>query len=304
MVFTAIRQLHAQNINLLYHISQVLFHIFFEKSGFLRSLKCVWPVRAVDNLLRIRYFISMRKTVKNIVIILLLLTLGVSTAFLSYLLFFAPGGRELSGEWTARLDMTEEASAAALGWLQDMEAVSVSLEDMEAYMGDLTVQVNLVLERTGRSEGTFRCNVLPESYDACSQAAYEAFAEAFRDLLAERLRMAGYAGGTDGESVEALVTETFGMSTVSYLMLCCPDLLPSLEALQARYDGSGTYETADGVLTRRYEDGGVVTARKERYIRQDSELILLELILNEETDPAAPVLFSDQYPVRYTLKHP
>ena len=59
--------------------------------------------------------------------------------------------------------------------------------------------------------------ILPESYEACSQAAYEAFALAFQSLLAERLRMAGYTGGTDGESIEALVNETFGMSPVAYL---------------------------------------------------------------------------------------
>ncbi len=116
-------------------------------------------------------------------------------------------------------------------------------------MQDLTIQVNLTLEQTVRSEGTFQCYVLPESYDACNQAAYEAFAMAFQELLTERLRMAGYTGGTDREALEALVTETFGMSTVSYLMSNGPALLPALEDLQVQYDGRGTYETAEGILT-------------------------------------------------------
>lgn len=241
----------------------------------------------------------MRKTIKNVVLTLLILTLSASTAFLAYLYFFVSNDRELSGEWTANLDMTEQAAVEALSWLQDIEAVSVSLEDMGAYMENLTIQVDLTLEKTGRSEGTFCCNIVPESYDACKQAAYEAFAAAFQDVLAERLLMAGYTGGTNKETIEALVAETFGMSTVSYLMSYGPDLLPSLEDLQAQYDGSGVYKTEDGILTRQFDVGGTGGAREEYYIRKDSSLIL-----TEEIGSASSGLFSDDYPMIYTLKQP
>ncbi len=238
----------------------------------------------------------MGKVVKNTVWILLLSTLSVSTVLLIYLHFFASDDRNLSGEWTAELDMTQQAAVTALDWLQDIEAVSVSLEDMESYMQGLTIQVDLTLEQTARSEGTFHSHVLPESYDACNQAAYEAFARAFRELSAERLRMAGYTGGTDEEAMEALVTETFGMSTVSYLMSCGPALLPSLEELQAQYDGSGIYETAEGILTRQYDDGGSVDAKAEYYIRKGASLILSE---EAASDPSGS--FSEHYPMVYSL---
>ncbi|MDE6389331.1 MAG: hypothetical protein K2L82_16200 [Lachnospiraceae bacterium] len=241
----------------------------------------------------------MRKTIKNVVFILLILTLSISTAFLTYLHFFASDDKNLSGEWTTELDVTEQAAITALSWLQEIEAVSVSLEDMESYMPRLTVRVNLSFEQTAHSEGTFRCNVVPESYDVCNQAAYEAFAVAFQELLAERLRMAGYTGSTDKEAMETLVNETFGMSTVSYLMSYAPALLPSLEELQAEYDGSGTYEAAEGILTRRFDDGGFVATKAEYYIRKDSSLIL-----SEETDSVPSGLFSDNYPIIYTLKQP
>ena len=241
----------------------------------------------------------MRKTIKSAVFTLLFLTLCASTALLTYLHFFASDDKELSGEWTANIDMTKQAAVTALSWLQDIEAVSVSLEDMESYMQGLTIQVNMTLEQTERSAGTFQCNVSPESYDACNQAAYEAFAMAFQELLAGRLRMAGYTGSTDKEAMEALVSETFGMSTVSYLMSYGPALLPSLEDLQAGYDGRGTYETAEGILTRQFEKDGFVTTKAEYYIRKDSNLVL-----SEEIDSASDGLFSDYYPVIYTLKQP
>ena len=238
----------------------------------------------------------MGKTIKNVVFILLLLTLSISTALLVYLHFFASDDRNLSGEWTAGLDITERALVTACSWLQDIEGVSVSPEDMESYMRGLTVQVDMNLVQTGRSGGTFRCNVVPESYDACRQAAYEAFAAVFLELLTERLHMAGYAGSTDRDAVEALVTETFGMSTVSYLMSYGPELLPSLEELQAECGGSGTYEAAEGVLVRQFESGGAAATKAESYIRKDSSLILTE---EAGSDPAG--VFSDYYPLVYSL---
>lgn len=237
----------------------------------------------------------MGKTVKNAVFILMLLTLGISTAFLSYLHFFAPDDGDVSGEWTASLDMTEQAAATALVWLGDIEAVSVSLEDMETYMQDLTVEVRLTLEQTERSEGTFRCGVLTESYDACNQAAYEALATVFRQLLTERLHMAGYTGNTDEDTLEELVTDTFGMSTVSYLMSCGPTLLPPLEELQAAYDGGGTYETAENILTRRF-DTGQSAVKTEVYLRKDSYLVL-----TGEVNAAIPGSDLDYSPVIYRL---
>ncbi|MDE5933331.1 MAG: hypothetical protein K2H40_12760, partial [Lachnospiraceae bacterium] len=245
-----------------------------------------------------------KNTLKNTILLILLLTFGISTALLTYLHFFASGSRNVSGEWTADLDMTEHAAVTAFSWLQDIEAVSVSLEDMESCMQGLTVQVELALEQTDRTSGIFRCTVLQESYDACNQAAYEAFAMTFRELLAERLRMAGYTGSMDEEAIEALVTETFGMSTISYLMAYGPALLPSLEDLQAQYEGSGTYEAAEGILARQFDEGGSAAARAEYYTRTDANLILLEETGSVPADSSPVGLFSEDYPIMYTLKQP
>ena len=216
------------------------------------------------------------KKIKYVIFTLLLITLSISTALLIYLHFFASDYDDLTGEWTANLDMTQQAAVAAYSWLQDVEAVSVSIEDMESYMQDLTIQVDLTLEQTDRSEGTFRCNVSKESYEACKQAAYEAFASAFRELLAERLHMAGYIDDADREDIEALVTETFGMSTVSYLMSYGPALLPSLDDLQTQYDGSGTYEVTEGILIREFDTGQSADTKSEYYFSNDYSLILSE----------------------------
>lgn len=52
----------------------------------------------------------MRRAVKNTIYTLLLLTLSVSTAFLIYLRFLESRDKDLSGEWTADLNMTDRKS--------------------------------------------------------------------------------------------------------------------------------------------------------------------------------------------------
>ena len=236
----------------------------------------------------------MRKIMKNGIYIFLLLLLGLSTALLAYLQFFAPGDRDLSGEWTTQLDMTQQAAVTALDWLQEIEGVSVSLEEMESSMQGLTIEVSLTMAQTERMAGTFQCGMRADSYEACRQAAYEAFAESFRTLLGERLRMAGYAGSTDQEAVEALVAGEFGVSTVSYLMGYGPALLPSMEELQGQYEGSGTYEVEEGIVRRRFEDGSTVITKEEYYIRKDDSLILTGEAASGDGEPS-----SSRYPVVY-----
>lgn len=235
----------------------------------------------------------MGKRVKRVALSLLFLTLSFLLAFMVYLHFWASEDRDISGQWAAEVDMTGQAAVEAFIWLQDMEGVEISMEDVDSRMGNLTVQVNLTLEKTNWSTGTFRSYIVPESYEGCNQAAYEAFAALFRELTGERLRMAGYTSDTGEEAVEALVEETFGMSTVSYLMTCGPALLPSLEELQGKYDGSGTYETAEGILTRQFESGSASQVKAERYIREETELVLTGEVGAED---------ADDYPVVYMLQ--
>lgn len=253
----------------------------------------------------------MGKSVKNAILIILILSLSISTALLAYLHFFAAGDDNLTGEWTADIDMTKQAAVTAYSWLRDIEGVAVSVDEIESYMQGLTVQVKMTMEQTSRSEGAFQCNVLTESHEACNKAAYEALAKIFKELVVKRLYMAGYEGETGSEDIETLIVETFGMSTVSYLKACVPDLLPSLEGLRSWYDGSGTYKMSEGVLTRYFEGRDYI--RTERCILHDSSLILYEATGLTAQDsysdsgvqnPPSAVNddFSDYYPVMYTLK--
>ena len=105
----------------------------------------------------------MKKTIKTAILTLLLLTLTVSTAFLAYLHFFASDVNDLSGEWTAEIDLTKQAAVSAYSWLQDIEGVSLSLEETEAYIPELTVRVDLSFAQTVDAAGTFYCSVSPES---------------------------------------------------------------------------------------------------------------------------------------------
>ena len=94
----------------------------------------------------------MKKIMNSIVYVILLPALIISTALLTYLHFFASNDNNLSGEWIATINMTEQVSFTALDWLQDIEAVSVSMQDMESHMQDLTIDLHMTFEQTARSE--------------------------------------------------------------------------------------------------------------------------------------------------------
>ena len=52
---------------------------------------------------------AMRKILNVVVLAVLLPALLIATVLLTYLHFFAPGDKNLSGKWTASLDMTDHA---------------------------------------------------------------------------------------------------------------------------------------------------------------------------------------------------
>ena len=56
--------------------------------------------------------------------------------------------------------MTQQAAVTALDWLQEIEGVSVSLEEMESSMQGLTIEVILTMEQTERMAGTFQILLL------------------------------------------------------------------------------------------------------------------------------------------------
>ena len=113
---------------------------------------------------------AMRKILNVVVLAVLLPALLIATVLLTYLHFFAPGDKNLSGKWTASLDMTDHAAVAAIGWLQDIEGIDIegiaaSMQEMENAVQDFTVEVTITFEETARSEGTFEACVIPESYE-------------------------------------------------------------------------------------------------------------------------------------------
>jgi len=62
----------------------------------------------------------MKKIMKNAIFTILFSVLIILALFLAYLFLYASNDRNLSGKWTADLDMTGQAAVTSLGWLQDM----------------------------------------------------------------------------------------------------------------------------------------------------------------------------------------
>ena len=139
----------------------------------------------------------------------------------------------LAGSWRMQLDLTEIARERAASWLHGAELG----EQVALNLPRLQVTVLLTLETDGR----WSCRVDEASYTAAQKQAEKALAVSLRELL--RLRAA--AAGRKAESADAMearLEAALGMTGEQYLAKKGPALLPALDALQAEYDGGGSYE--------------------------------------------------------------
>ena len=148
----------------------------------------------------------------------------------------------LAGHWQMELDMTDAACVRANAWLG--AAALGGRVDAAVYMPRLTVRVDLHMNE----DGSWSRSLDAESLHEAEAKAVPALRNALRELVRLRIDDAGRPAGTD-EQLDARMEDAAGMPLERYLAEYGPALLPTEEALRARYDGSGSYQL-EGVHLR------------------------------------------------------
>ena len=166
----------------------------------------------------------------------------------------------LAGCWKMELDLRETAAARANTWLQ-AAALGTRVDAVE-YMPPLRVNVELRLN----ADGSWSRSLDVSSRDTAEKQAEAALHNALRELLRLRIEDAGRPVEAD-EKLEARMEQAAGMSVDSYLADYGPTLLPDMDTLRARYNGSGSFQI-DGVHIR---FAGLDDAR---YLADDALLVL------------------------------
>ncbi len=139
------------------------------------------------------------------------------------------------GNWQMRLDMTELVRMQADAWLHEAELGS------QVDVGNRLPQIQIAVSLKLDPDGNWSRQVDAGSYEAAQKSARQALASSLRELVILRAAAAGRSV-RNPKQAEALIADVIGMSGEQYLADYGPKLLPALEELQARYDGSGTWQ--------------------------------------------------------------
>lgn len=176
------------------------------------------------------------KKVLRILCILLLIALGIMTGFLAER--FRPRIEPMDalvGEWVNQIDITETVAANAEIWLEDIEGVTVTTQEVKYLMGSLTVESTEAYSIDESGNAVCVRRISEESYTSCAEQAYAGMATAFEYYIKKRFEMAGMELTEEDLSVADLFSELFGMSMEEYLDLYAPDIMPTYMELNSCY---------------------------------------------------------------------
>lgn len=132
------------------------------------------------------------------------------------------------------VSIAEEASARALVWLNDIDDIELSFEDVKECMGEFNLEVKYTPTET---KGIYTVELMPDCYEYCESQAKIGLEKSYRLAVINRLQKVGYEGPCTDETVEKLMKTTFGITVADYLEQCEISLLPSFEELNAKYSG-------------------------------------------------------------------
>lgn len=137
------------------------------------------------------------------------------------------------------VSMSEEASARAYIWLNEIDDMPLSYTDIKGMMGD--IQLKLVLTPTGE-KGKYMQTLAEGTFGDCEGRARAGLEKAYREVLKHRFLAAGYEGEMSETLADDMMREAYGISISEYLESCEVQLLPTLEELTGMYSGEAAYE--------------------------------------------------------------
>lgn len=137
------------------------------------------------------------------------------------------------------VSMTDEASARAYVWLNEIDDMPLSFDDVKECMGDFNLEI--VLTPT-EERGTYVQSLADGSYEYVENQAKTGFEKAYRLVVISRLKDSGVEGECTDETVDELMSKTFGVTVAEYLDSCEVELIPSKEKLESMYSGEVTNE--------------------------------------------------------------
>lgn len=171
----------------------------------------------------------------KILVALLAVTL-VAGIVAVHVLAFRNRGRGPEKEQT--VSVTEEVTARAYVWLQQIEDTELSYPEVRETIGDLEIQ----LEKDQKNPGDSAEALVLSSYEEAKQKAMQGMEKLFCRVLTERLQKSGYEGSCEPAELDRMMQDAYGVTVSEYIRQCEIPLLPTTEELQKRLEQEVAHE--------------------------------------------------------------
>ncbi len=173
-----------------------------------------------------------RKKRGNSILLFCIMTVITVVVILGLLIFLKI---KYSKPFYEYVSMSEEAAARAYIWLNQMEDMPLSYEEIKEMMGD--IRLELILTPTGE-KGRYMRALADGTFEDCQEKAQAGLEKAYREVAGYRFFAAGY----EGDILDDMMQEVYGVSVSEYLSYCKVQLIPTLVELTEMYSGEVTNE--------------------------------------------------------------
>lgn len=219
-----------------------------------------YPVRELSsreykeyNKRRRRRIRKIRRICVTVVLVVLALVIMVSVLRVRTL-------RAFKGDYVRSIDLTDRIVADASVWLKDVEGADVDADWVGSRTEGIYANVYLSFTPDGLTKGSYTETLDPDSYEKCSNEAYELTGKCLRELIIKRLTAVGYAQSLSDEEADALITEALGMPLDQYIKNSGAKIIPEYDELAGNINRSGEYKIKKKTIEWEREDALVSDA--------------------------------------------
>ncbi len=136
------------------------------------------------------------------------------------------------------VSVTEEITAKAYVWLEQIQDMKLSYPEVRDAVGDVEIQI----QRVKKPDGEASVEVVVSSYEEAEESALDSLEELYRRVLTQRLKEAGYEGTCEQADLDRMMQEAYGVTISEYIEQCGISLLPTAEEVQRRIAREVEYE--------------------------------------------------------------
>ncbi|MDY6104358.1 MAG: hypothetical protein SPI28_07505, partial [Acetatifactor sp.] len=105
------------------------------------------------------------------------------------------------------VSVTEEITAKAYVWLEQIQDMKLSYPEVRDAVGDVEIQI----QRVKKPDGEASVEVVVSSYEEAEESALDSLEELYRRVLTQRLKEAGYEGTCEQADLDRMMQEAYGV---------------------------------------------------------------------------------------------